>query len=124
MNHILKQTSLSKRITSQNVNVISEGYITEKDILMKDGRFEKIANDIEPQREILEAAGHHLLPGVIDDQCHFREPGLTERGSIKTESLAAIAGGTTSFMDMPNVLPHTLSLDLWRDKISIAGQTS
>ena len=49
MNHILKQTSLSKRITSQNVNVISEGYITEKDILMKDGRFEKIANDIEPQ---------------------------------------------------------------------------
>ena len=61
---------------------------------------------------------------MIDDQCHFREPGLTERGSIKTESLAAVAGGTTSFMDMPNVLPPTLSLDLWMDKISIAGQTS
>ena len=115
---------MSNTITIKNCKVINEGSITEKDILIKEGRFEKIANDIEPQGEILDAAGHYLLPGVIDDQCHFREPGLTERGSIETESLAAIAGGTTSFMDMPNVIPPTLSLDLWRDKISIANQTS
>ena len=95
---------MSNTITIKNCKVINEGSITEKDILIKEGRFEKIANDIEPQGEILDAAGHYLLPGVIDDQCHFREPGLTERGSIKTESLAAVAGGTTSFMDMPNVL--------------------
>ena len=115
---------MSNTITIKNCKVINEGSITEKDILIKEGRFEKIANDIESQGEILDAAGHYLLPGVIDDQCHFREPGLTERGSIETESLAAIAGGTTSFMDMPNVIPPTLSLDLWRDKISIANQTA
>ena len=115
---------MSNTITIKNCKVINEGSITEKDILIKEGRFEKIANNIEAQGEILDAAGHYLLPGVIDDQCHFREPGLTERGSIKTESLAAVAGGTTSFMDMPNVIPPTLSLDLWRDKISIANQTS
>ena len=115
---------MSNTITIKDCKVINEGSITEKDILIKEGRFEKIANDIDPQGEVIDAAGHYLLPGVIDDQCHFREPGLTERGSIKTESLAAVAGGTTSFMDMPNVLPPTLSLDLWRDKISIAGQTS
>ena len=115
---------MSNVITIKNCKVINEGSITEQDILIKEGRFEKIANTIEPQGEILDAAGHYLLPGVIDDQCHFREPGLTERGNIKTESLAAVAGGTTSFMDMPNVIPPTLSLDLWRDKISIANQTS
>ena len=74
--------------------------------------------------EVIDAAGLFLFPGVIDDQCHFREPGLTERGSIKTESLSAIAGGTTSFMDMPNVIPPTLDLGLWREKISIAEQTA
>ena len=66
----------------------------------------------------------YLLPGVIDDQVHFREPGLTERGNIQTESIAAVAGGTTSFMDMPNVIPPTLNLELWNEKIKIAEQVS
>lgn len=103
---------------------MNEGQIIEQDLIIKNGRFEKIANEVEAEGEIVDAAGLFLFPGVIDDQCHFREPGLTERGSIKTESLSAIAGGTTSFMDMPNVLPPTLDLGLWRDKISIAEQSA
>jgi dihydroorotase len=103
---------------------VNEGQIIEQDLIIKNGRFEKIANEVEAEGEVVDAAGLFLFPGVIDDQCHFREPGLTERGSIKTESLSAIAGGTTSFMDMPNVLPPTLDLGLWRDKISIAEQSA
>jgi dihydroorotase len=103
---------------------VNEGQIIEQDLIIKNGRFEKIANEVEAEGEIVDAAGLFLFPGIIDDQCHFREPGLTERGSIKTESLSAIAGGTTSFMDMPNVLPPTLDLGLWRDKISIAEQSA
>ena len=104
--------------------MVNEGQITEKDLIIKNGRFEKIGNDLASEGETIDAAGLFLFPGIIDDQCHFREPGLTERGSIKTESLSAVAGGTTSFMDMPNVIPPTLSLDLWRDKISIAEKTA
>ena len=111
---------MSNTITIKNCKVVNEGQITEKDLIIKNGRFEKIGNDLASEGETIDAAGLFLFPGIIDDQCHFREPGLTERGSIKTESLSAVAGGTTSFMDMPNVIPPTLSLDLWRDKISIA----
>ena len=115
---------MSETITIKNCKVVNEGQIVEKDILIKSGRFEKISDDIPSEGELIDAAGLFLLPGIIDDQCHFREPGLTERGSIKTESLAAVAGGTTSFMDMPNVLPPTLNLNLWKDKISIAEKTA
>ena len=115
---------MSNTITIKNCKVVNEGQITEKDLIIKNGRFEKIGNDLASEGETIDAAGLFLFPGIIYDQCHFREPGLTERGSIKTESLSAVAGGTTSFMDMPNVIPPTLSLDLWRDKISIAEKTA
>lgn len=115
---------MNNTFTIKNSKVVNEGQITETDILIKNGRFERIGNNVESEGEVIDAAGLFLMPGIIDDQCHFREPGLTERGSIKTESLSAIAGGTTSFMDMPNVLPPTLNLDLWRDKISIAEQSA
>ena len=115
---------MSNTITIKNCKVVNEGQITEKDLIIKNGRFEKIGNDLASEGETIDAAGLFLFPGIIDDQCHFREPGLTERGSIKTESLSAVAGGITSFMDMPNVIPPTLSLDLWRDKISIAEKTA
>jgi dihydroorotase len=115
---------LSNTVTIKNCKVVNEGQIEEKDLVIKNGRFEKIGNDLLSEGEVIDAAGLFLFPGVIDDQCHFREPGLTERGSIKTESLSAIAGGTTSFMDMPNVIPPTLDLGLWREKISIAEQTA
>ena len=115
---------MSKAVTIKNCKVVNEGQIVERDLIIKNGRFEKIGNDLNSEGETIDASGLFLFPGVIDDQCHFREPGLTERGSIKTESLSAIAGGTTSFMDMPNVIPPTLNLDLWRDKISIAEQNA
>ena len=115
---------MSTTFTIKNCKVINEGQIEEKDLLIKNGRFEKIGNEINSEGHIIDASGLFLLPGVIDDQCHFREPGLTERGNIKTESLSAVAGGTTSFMDMPNVLPATLNHELWREKISIAEQNA
>ena len=115
---------MNNTVTIKNCKVVNEGQIEEKDLVIKNGRFEKIGNDLVSEGEVIDAAGLFLFPGVIDDQCHFREPGLTERGSIKTESLSAIAGGTTSFMDMPNVIPPTLDLGLWREKISIAEQTA
>jgi len=115
---------MTKKITLKNCQIINEGEIFESDLLIEDGRIAKIDSSIDSQGDVIDAEGLYLMPGVIDDQVHFREPGLTERGSIKTESLSAIAGGTTSFMDMPNVLPPTLNLDLWRDKISIAEQNA
>ena len=115
---------MTKKITIKNCKIINEGEIFESDLLIEDGRISKIDSSIDSQGDVIDATGLYLMPGVIDDQVHFREPGLTERGSIKTESLSAIAGGTTSFMDMPNVLPPTLNLDLWRDKISIAEQNA
>jgi len=115
---------LTKKITIKNCQIINEGKVFESDLLIEDGRISKIDSSIDSQGDVIDAEGLHLMPGVIDDQVHFREPGLTERGNIKTESLSAIAGGTTSFMDMPNVLPPTLNLDLWRDKISIAEQNA
>ena len=115
---------MNKKVTIKNCQIINEGEIYESDLLIEDGRISKIDSSIDSQGDVIDAAGLYLMPGVIDDQVHFREPGLTERGSIKTESLSAIAGGTTSFMDMPNVLPPTLNLDLWRDKIAIAEQNA
>ena len=107
-------------LTIINCKVVNEGLIDEQDILIKNGRIEKIDSFIEPKGEYIDGAGLILLPGVIDDQVHFREPGLTEKGNIYSESRAAVAGGTTSFMDMPNVLPPTLSHDLWKEKNHIA----
>ena len=115
---------MNNTITIKNCKVVNEGQISEQDLIISEGRFKKIGNDLASEGETIDAAGLFLFPGIIDDQCHFREPGLTERGSIKTESLSAVAGGTTSFMDMPNVIPPTLNLDLWRDKISIAEKTA
>ena len=69
---------MSNTITIKNCKVVNEGHILEKDVIIKDGRFEKIDNEIESEGEVIDAAGLFLMPGIIDDQCHFREPGLTE----------------------------------------------
>ncbi|SVC61034.1 uncharacterized protein METZ01_LOCUS313888, partial [marine metagenome] len=98
-----------------NSKVVNEGEIHEADLYIKNGRIEKISTSLEPIGEVIDASGLLLLPGVIDDQVHFREPGLTHKGSIISESSAAVAGGTTSFMDMPNVIPPTLNEVLWED---------
>src|SRR5690606_6977131 len=95
------------------------------DILIKGGRIEKIAPLIDaPADREIRAEGLHLLPGLIDDQVHFREPGLTHKADIAHESRAAVAGGTTSFMEMPNTIPNTLTQDLLEEKYQIAASCS
>ncbi len=86
---------MNKPTVIRNARLVNEGKITETDILLKDGRIEKIASDIQAPigAEVVDANGRHLLPGMIDDQVHFREPGLTHKGDFYSESRAAIAGG-------------------------------
>jgi dihydroorotase len=91
-----------------NARIVNEGKTVEGDVLIKDGRIDKIASSIAAPDNVPvhDAAGKWLLPGMIDDQVHFREPGLTHKGDIATESAAAVAGGITSFFDMPNTIPN------------------
>ncbi len=109
-----------------NANIVNEGKVTEQDLLIKNGRIEKIASsiDLTPEMEVLDAKGKYLLPGAIDDQVHFREPGLTHKACIATEAKAAVAGGITSFMEMPNTIPQSLTQDLLEQKYDIARQQS
>jgi dihydroorotase len=95
------------------------------DVLIKDGLIDRIDSIIDQQAdEIINAEGLYLLPGCIDDQVHFREPGLTYKADIYTESRAAVAGGITSFMEMPNTVPNTLTQELLEDKYQIASRNS
>jgi dihydroorotase len=112
-------------ILIKQATIVNEGKQFVADLLIKNGRIERIAPHIEIQgaREI-NAGGLHLLPGVIDDQVHFREPGLTHKANIYTESRAAAAGGTTSFMEMPNTVPAALTQGLLEEKYSIGANTS
>jgi dihydroorotase len=109
----------------KNAQIVNEGKIVEGDVLIKGERIEKIANNIsDANATILDAGGRFLLPGVIDDQVHFREPGLTHKATIYSESKAAVAGGVTSFMDMPNTVPNTLTQELLEEKYQQASKTS
>lgn len=105
--------------------VINEGKKEHLDILIEDGRITKIASSIsEANAEEINAEGKYVLPGCIDDQVHFREPGLTHKANIGTESRAAVAGGITTFMEMPNTVPNALTQQLLQDKYDIAERTS
>ena len=117
---------MSKSILLKGGTIINEGVKFVADILIKDSRIERIENSISLDYEIEEInlEGKYILPGCIDDQVHFREPGLTHKADIRTESRAAVAGGITSFMEMPNTLPNTLTQDLLEDKYKIASQNS
>ncbi len=110
----------------KNILVVNEGKIANKDVLVVGERIEKIENNIALVGNALEinGEGKHLFPGVIDDQVHFREPGLTHKATITTESAAAVAGGTTSFMEMPNTIPNALTLNLLEQKYAIAANSS
>ncbi|MFZ4862858.1 dihydroorotase [Sphingobacterium sp. Mn56C] len=109
----------------KNAHVVNEGKIETLDVFIKNGRIEKIAPQIDLNADSeINAEGLHLLPGLIDDQVHFREPGLTYKANIFTESRAAVAGGTTSFMEMPNTVPNTLTQKLLEDKYQIAQDAS
>lgn len=106
-------------------SLVNEGRIITADVLIKDGFIEKIAPSIGQSADIeINAEGLHLFPGMIDDQVHFREPGLTHKADIFSESMAAVAGGITSFMEMPNTVPNTLTQELLADKYKIASDVS
>ena len=111
----------------KNVQVVNEGRIIVSDVLIKNKRIEKIGELItqpDPGVKEINGDGKYLLPGAIDDQVHFREPGLTHKATIYTEAKAAVAGGVTSFMEMPNTIPNALTQELLEDKYSIASKTS
>ncbi len=98
----------------KNAKIVNEGNIVEGDILIAGERIEEINQNISVKNGdiVVDGAGKYLLPGAIDDQVHFREPGLTHKATIDTESRAAIAGGVTSFMEMPNTVPNALTQEL------------
>jgi len=112
-------------IIIKGAHVVNEGKIQVQDIFIKNGRIEKIDTSINVNADkVIDGEGQYVLPGLIDDQVHFREPGLTYKANIFTESRAAVAGGTTSFMEMPNTVPNTLTQKLLQDKFDIAQDTS
>lgn len=113
-------------ILIKNGRIINEGRIQELDILVKNGFIERIDKSISSDlaKTVIDASGKIVIPGVIDDQVHFREPGLTHKACIETEARAAVAGGTTSFMEMPNTVPNALTQELLQDKYDIAERTS
>ena len=111
----------------KSATIVNEDHVFEGDVLIRDGRIEQVGSSIaEPkgQCDVIDATGLHLLPGCIDDQVHFREPGLTHKADLHTESRAAVAGGITSFMEMPNTVPNTLTQDLLQQKYDLAAHKS
>lgn len=110
----------------KNISVVNENNISQKDIYIKKGRIERIENQINVREKVVEinGEGKYLFPGAIDDQVHFREPGLTHKANIYTESKAAVAGGVTSFMEMPNTIPNALTGELLEEKYATAKRDS
>ena len=110
----------------KNISIVNENVIQTGDVLISGQRIEKIAQGIQPSSNCIEinGEGKYLLPGCIDDQVHFREPGLTHKASIYTEARAAVAGGVTSFMEMPNTQPPVFTQDLLEQKYMIGANTS
>ncbi|MFM7895766.1 MAG: dihydroorotase [Flavobacterium sp.] len=114
-------------ILIRNAKIVNEGAIFEGDILIENEFIKEIAEKISPKSSdcvIIDAEGSYVIPGAIDDQVHFREPGLTHKGNIETESRAAVAGGITSFIEQPNTVPNAVTQELLEDKYQIAAKTS
>jgi len=126
MQELEKTQAMSERTLIKNAQMVNEDLVTFGDLLIGAGRIERCGGEIPAPAGamVIEAAGRYLLPGMIDDQVHFREPGLTHKGDIGSESRAAVAGGVTSFMDMPNTLPPTLSIEALEEKYAIAARSS
>lgn len=114
-------------ILIKNAKIVNEGQIFEGDVLVENEFIVEIASQISTKTSntvIIDAEGNYLLPGVIDDQVHFREPGLTHKGNIESESRAAVAGGITSFIEQPNTVPNAVTQELLEEKYKIASKTS
>jgi dihydroorotase len=121
-----KNEGMSKTILLKSGKVVNEGIIQELDIFIKNGRIEKIEKNLSSSLadEVIALNGKFVLPGCIDDQVHFREPGLIHKATIASESRAAVAGGITSFMEMPNTVPSAVTIEKLEDKYLIASQSS
>jgi dihydroorotase len=116
-----------KTILIKNANIVNEGTIFKGDILIEGEYIKEVSDSISAKSSdvfVIDAEGKYLLPGAIDDQVHFREPGLTQKATIETESKAAIAGGITSFIEMPNTNPQTTTIEKLEEKFEIASKTS
>lgn len=122
----MKTPAMDQALLILNANIVNEGKVFPSDVLIKNGFIEKIGKFLSAAgiSQTIDANGQYLFPGVIDDQVHFREPGLTHKADIYTESRAAVAGGLTSFMEMPNTVPNTLTQELLEEKYLIAAKTS
>lgn len=115
------------RILIKNARIVNEGVITEGDVYIEGKFIKEIAESISaksPDVKIIDAEGNFLIPGAIDDQVHFREPGLTHKGDIESESRAAVAGGVTSFIDQPNTVPNAITQELLEEKYQRAAEVS
>jgi len=110
----------------KNGSLVNEGIVQKGDILIQEGKIAKIAQTIEatPDMQVIDATGKYVVPGMIDDQVHFREPGLTHKGDIASESRAAVAGGITSFIEQPNTVPNAVTQELLEQKYEIASSAS
>ncbi len=118
---------MTHTVLIKNANIVNEGKIINGDVLVEGDRIVEIAESISAKSSdtlVIEADGLYLLPGMIDDQVHFREPGLTHKATIESESRAAVAGGITSFIEMPNTIPQATTIELLEEKFSRAAETS
>jgi len=116
-----------KKVLIKNARIVNEGTITEGDVFIENGIIVEIADSISaksPDLTMIDAEGNYLIPGIIDDQVHFREPGLTHKETIETGSRAAIAGGITSFIEMPNTNPQTTTIEKLEEKFELARKSS
>jgi dihydroorotase len=116
---------MHQRIVIKNISIVNEGEIWVSDIAIENRLIQKIGDITANENDhIIDGTGKHLLPGIIDGQVHFRDPGLTHKGDLLTESKAAISGGVTSFIDMPNTVPNVLTLNILEEKYNIAATKS
>ena len=121
-----QKNNMSTKTLIKNCSLVNEGQIRVADVWIEDGLIQKIGQieDLNDGATVLDGTGKFLFPGIIDGQVHFREPGLTHKGDLYTESKAALAGGVTSFIDMPNTSPNVLSMDILNEKYQIAAEQS
>lgn len=116
---------MNQDILIKNSTIVNEGKIVVADLLISNGRIDQIGSiDVGPNYKIIDGTGKYLFPGIIDGQVHFREPGLTHKGDLYTESKSAVAGGVTSFIDMPNTVPNILTIKSLKEKFKIASKKS
>lgn len=116
---------MTEKTLIKNISIVNEGQVTVADVLIDNGLIHSIGQLIDQKNvKVVDGTGKYLFPGIIDGQVHFREPGLTYKGDLYTESKAAIAGGVTSFIDMPNTFPNVLTIDILNEKYQIASEKS